>query len=303
MNYDFLDIENVFAYDSDSSEIFNDIYIPDMRFPSQEEMFESFKTEQSQQPENTHQPFQSLDQFAPESEENFEFMPGTFFNRHKPLQTDGFKYNPAEKPNNKQYSKVKKIGQTIFNFLFCILVISIIGGAVLFGFSNDARKSYFGYRLYTVKTASMTPREDGSSPAGGFRAGDAIIVKLCEPESVQVGDIVTYVSGSSPDVYLTHRVVNVLDHLNDNQGIFFITRGDANNADDPPITGKAIVGKKVLTIPDAGFIFQFIRDNFILSIIIIVSGFGLVILWRAYFSNSEKTEKRKQYVNLYTVES
>ena len=200
---------------------------------------------------------------------------------------------PEKAPRNKGENFLRKI----FNILFYVLIIAIIGGAVLFALSKDPGKSYFGYRLYTVRTPSMAPRTDGGSPPGGFNAGDAILVKICNPGDIQVGDIITYIPGDDPSVYLTHRVVKVLDHLNDDQGIFFVTRGDANDADDPPIKGDMVVGKKVLVIPGTGVVLQFIRDNLMISVLLVVSGIGCIILLQIYFSGpAEKIAKKKRYV-------
>lgn len=194
----------------------------------------------------------------------------------------------AKESKQASQNKSNKFGRMLFNILFYALIAGIIGGAALFALSGDPGKSYFNYRLYTVKTTSMAPKKDGGSPPGGFNAGDVILVKLCSPEAIGTGDIITYVPGDDPYVYLTHRVVKVLDHLNDDQGIFFVTRGDANDSDDPPVKGDMVVGKKVLVIPGMGAVLQFIRDNFILSLIIIVSVVGSVILLRMYFSGPDK---------------
>ena len=174
------------------------------------------------------------------------------------------------------------------NIIFFCLIAAIVGGAALFAFSDDPGKSFFNYRLYAVKTPSMAPKEDGSSPPGGFRAGDLILVKMCEPETVSAGDIITYVPGADPRVYLTHRVVKVLDSLNDDKGLFFVTRGDANDADDPPVSGDMVIGKKILAIPGGGTILEFVRGNLVLSMLIIVFGFGAAFLLRLYFRNPDK---------------
>jgi len=184
-----------------------------------------------------------------------------------------------------------KFFQFISNLFFYLLIIAIIGGSALFAFSNNPRKAYFGYRFYTVKTPSMTPREDGSSPPGGFKAGDTILVRLCDnPSLIEIGDIITYTPGDDPYIYLTHRVVNKLDHINDDQGLFFVTRGDANDSDDSPIEAGSVVGKKVMTLPGTGFFLQFLRENLTLTLIIIVSAIGFIILLRMYFA----VPKRKQ---------
>ena len=202
---------------------------------------------------------------------------------------------------NAPKSKRSKAVRILFDVLFCMLIVAILGGSVMFTLSSNPQKSYLGYRLYAVKTPSMTPKADGSSPSGGFRAGALIVVKLCGPETIKEGDIVTYMPGKEPDVYLTHRVVRVLEQLNEDRGLFFVTRGDANNSDDPPITAQAVIGKKVLAVPAIGSILQIIRSNYILSIVTILSAFGFIVLIRVYFSPPGKKSKKKQKQPAQTV--
>ena len=185
----------------------------------------------------------------------------------------------------------RKVGSFVFSLLFYTLIIAIVGGAALFALSRDVQKSYFGYRLYTVKTPSMTPQKGGLT--GGFKVGDTILVKLCDPATIQTGDIVTFVPGSDPNIYLTHRVVKVLDHLNDDKGLFFVTKGDANPTDDPPIAAKVVVGKVAYVIPGAGRALDFIRANVIACLIAVISCVGSVILLRVYFTKPETDDQEE----------
>jgi signal peptidase I len=190
----------------------------------------------------------------------------------------------ASKPQNGG----KKLGKTLFNSLFYLMIIVMIGAGVLFALSKDPGKSYLGYRLYNVKTASMTPKADGSSPKGGFRAGDTILVEMVQPESIQVGDIITYAPGDDPNVYLTHRVVEVMDHYNEYEGVSFITKGDANDSNDAPITGDMVIGKKVYSLPRTGVALQFIRENLLTSALTIALAIGAILLFRMYFAQFGK---------------
>jgi|GEM_PF-3218598 len=196
-------------------------------------------------------------------------------------------------PETEQPNRKNTLGRVLFNVLFYLLIIAIIGGGIAFVLSDNPGKSYFGYRLYSVKTPSMTPNEDGSSPPGGFRAGDAILVQITEPESVRVGDIITYVPGEDPSVYLTHRVVEVLDQLNGEEGLFFVTKGDANESNDLPVAADRVVGKKVLVIPSAGIVLRSIQENLLLSMVVVISTIGAIVMFRMYFSDPEKKIKQE----------
>ena len=181
----------------------------------------------------------------------------------------------------------------LFNIIFYVLIIAILAGTAMFAFSDDVDKTYFGYRLYTVKTASMTPRKDGSSPAGGFKAGDAILVKRTAPEDIKVGDIITYVPGNDGTVFLTHRVIDIVDHIDGISGLFFITKGDANDTEDPPVSSEAVFGVKTMTIPNTGKVLDFIRNHLILCLVIVAINIGYVLLMRKFFSYPGKKKEHK----------
>ena len=194
----------------------------------------------------------------------------------------------------KPKSKTKKVVSIVFNVFFWCLIVAIIGSAAMFALSHNTQKSYFGYRLYSVKTPSMTPTAGETHPGtqAGFYEGDMILVKLVDPSTIKVGDIITYIPGTNPNTYLSHRVVQVLDQLNDDPGLYFITKGDANPSNDPPVAAKVVVGKVVFSVRGVGAVLEFIQENLILSLICVVSLFGFVIMLRYYFSDPAKAKKQ-----------
>ncbi|MDR2525890.1 MAG: signal peptidase I [Oscillospiraceae bacterium] len=141
----------------------------------------------------------------------------------------------------------------LFVILFCGVLMS---ATVIFSLSSKQDKSLFGLRLCNVTTGSMTPtvQADGLVPKDGFRKGDAILIKKIAPEDIIAGDIVTFhMQEGKQDTLNSHRVIKIIDQWNGKAGLFFITKGDANLAqDDYPVPGKAIVGKKLATIPLLG---------------------------------------------------
>ena len=187
--------------------------------------------------------------------------------------------------------------QIISAIVFYAVAVGLIGGAILFAFSKNPQKSYLGYRSYSVLTPSMTPAPDGSSPPGGFGAGALIIVRMCKPEQVRVGDIITFnpsVRETDNTSYLTHRVVRILPELGGSQGIFFVTRGDANDSDDPPISANMLIGKKIFSLPGVGDFMQKVRENLALTIAIIVCFFMSILLFRWYFSGAKLKRRNKK---------
>jgi len=140
------------------------------------------------------------------------------------------------------------LGLNILIYLVCAAVIAV---SLILKFSgyND---SILGYHIYHVESGSMTPAADGSSPPGGFRENDAIIVKNAAPEKVEKGDVITFWQDdehqSDP---ITHRVIEVRN--NGGSDISFVTKGDHNNVNDPqPVPGGRLIGVKVLRLPRLG---------------------------------------------------
>lgn len=176
--------------------------------------------------------------------------------------------------------KKKIVG--ILNALFWIVLLLIVLSAVWFRFSDKTDKSLFGYRIYTVKTNSMKTDKSLSERLKGetFEKGDLVIVKLEKPSSIEVNDVVTFVPNGIEDgsVYLTHRVV---EKNEDNET--FITRGDANNMDDPEITGKQVIGVVTLAIPFIGRILNAIQENPYLAIGLAVIFILFVTITSKYF--------------------
>ena len=101
----------------------------------------------------------------------------------------------------------------------------------------------FKYQPIAVLSGSMSPT---------FNRGDAVIVKKIdnsEKDSLKVGDVVQFVNGSK---YVIHRIV---DETNDEYGNkLFITKGDANNANDmDTLSYENIIGKAIFVIPYIGY--------------------------------------------------
>jgi len=134
--------------------------------------------------------------------------------------------------------------------LICIAVII----AVFLLFYRPV--SLAGDTLYEpVYTGSMEP---------AIPVGSVVVIKLANPETLKIGDIICFKVSESATTTVTHRVSNITD-----EG--FITKGDANEDPDQWIVKKEnVIGKAIFTIPYIGYIGYFVRTpvGFILLIII-----------------------------------
>jgi signal peptidase len=185
--------------------------------------------------------------------------------------------NPADAKG--KAGKNKAINM-ILNIASYVFIIALIAGSTMFAFSNDTNKNIFGYRFYHVLTPSMT---------GTFNEGDMIFVKIInDPENeVKTGDIVTFQPSPKSTAFLTHRVVELLP-ADDRSSARMVTKGDANNAQDPPVKLDAVVGVYVFHAPYMGSLIDFMRSNLLLMGICFAATLLLISVLRIYFSTRKQ---------------
>ncbi|EOH90970.1 signal peptidase I [Enterococcus pallens] len=188
----------------------------------------------------------------------------------------------------------RKIFLFIYNLFFYTLTIGILLSSLMFAFSEKSDAAIFGYRFYQVLTNSMAPQPD--SPSRGFYAGDIVLVKMTDGSQVKEGDIVTFQVGEG-DRYLTHRMVERLDELNGEKGDYIVTKGDANNSKDPPISADRIYGKVAFVIPKMGSVLNFVQENLWLCLVCVLSTFGFFLVLKAYFLQPEPARRPNKQRN------
>lgn len=184
--------------------------------------------------------------------------------------------------SKKKKKKPSPILVFIFNLLFYGFILFLVMGSAIFGMSKNDNKSVLGYRVFGVLTDSMVPR-DRAIQKGGFSKGDIIIVQDIEGDTAQIDDIITFRPSMGSKAFLTHRVKDKMDQLGDVEGIYYITQGDANEAEDVPISSEQVVGKKVFVVPKIGGILNFVKEHLIVSMVFLLSVFGFITVLRYYF--------------------
>jgi signal peptidase I len=182
------------------------------------------------------------------------------------------------------------------NILFVVLLLFM---ATLSFFLIQSRISggvpkVAGYQMYIVLSGSMSPE---------FDTGSLAFVKETPTEQLVVGDIITFRSQSGSDSLTTHRIVEV----NRDEGLRFVTRGDANNVNDPNmVLAENVVGRVTGSIPYVGYVMSFVQTRQGLILLIFVPGV-LIILFELgkimkYLTQDEgggrKSKKRKKYPRL-----
>lgn len=103
---------------------------------------------------------------------------------------------------------------------------------------------------YTVLTGSMRPTID---------PGSLVVVRPKPVDDIQMGDVVTYQRVSASPEVVTHRVVGLgWTSTGERQ---FVTRGDANNAADPPVRAVQIRGVVAYHLPYLGYVNTWVGIN------------------------------------------
>ena len=133
--------------------------------------------------------------------------------------------------------KVKKIWDTVTTVLVVLVVVVAV---FLMGFR------LVGLQVYHVISPSMEPT---------YSVGDLIYVKEVDPDSVKVGDPITFVLNEDL-VVATHRVVSI-----DSENRQFTTQGDANSTEDAaPVHFNNLIGVPVFSVPLLGYVSAYIQN-------------------------------------------
>lgn len=176
--------------------------------------------------------------------------------------------------------KVKKILRAILNILFYLILAFLIytSFSIVAATKRGEQPEIFGYKFYVVLTGSMKPN---------IEPGDLIVTKDISVNEIECGDIITF-KVEGVDSVTTHRVKEI---INSEEGISFITQGDANNiTDKDPVIGEDIQGRVVKVVPDAGKAVDFMKNNLIIVLTVIIAIFILIIVITALIGGLKKSK-------------
>lgn len=168
--------------------------------------------------------------------------------------------------------KMKKIWDRVATVLVVLVVIFAV-------FLMGSR--LVGLQVYNIVSPSMEPH---------YSVGDLIYVKSVDPDSVKVGDPITFVLNEDL-VVATHRVVAI-----DSENRQFTTKGDANKTEDAaPVHFNNLIGVPVFAIPLMGYVSAFIQKPPGMYIAI---AFGIMLLAVVFLPDilAKKNKKEEQEV-------
>lgn len=168
--------------------------------------------------------------------------------------------------------------------VICVLLVPLIViniTLVIKGSTSDGLADIFGYAALTVTSGSMDGDEEDSFPQGSL-----IIVKVLSDEdkqSLQVGDVVTFISGES---YVTHRIIYVIS--SDGVITSVVTKGDANTADDGVISIEDVKGLMTSSLSGLGSFATFMQTPWGIVVIIGVPVAAYVIYYIVRLTQENK---------------
>lgn len=114
-----------------------------------------------------------------------------------------------------------------------------------------------GYNLFNVISGSMEP---------SIPVGSAVLVKAVEPDSVNIGDVISFYGSTKSEGIVTHRVKELVSEERQ-----FITKGDANpDVDIYPTDYSQLIGKVVISIPFYGYFTAFLSSFYGKMILIVM---------------------------------
>lgn len=158
---------------------------------------------------------------------------------------------------------MKKILKKI-DFLTIILLIVLTIVSYCYAQLKLFNKDYInfcGHTIFQVITGSM---EDT------IKIKDIVIVKLTK--DIKENDIITYKSGED---FVTHRVIKKTNEE-------IITKGDANNSEDKPITLNDVVGKVVFIFSNVAIWINVLKTPQVIIAVLIT----IIAIW-LLFGNSK----------------
>ena len=177
---------------------------------------------------------------------------------------------------DKRSSGGAKKKQLVLRLLIILLLSFFIGVTVYMINAKRVMKNLmsmpFGVGSAVVLSGSMEPT---------LSVNDLVVVRAAEQYSKD--DIVVFQSGAE---LVIHRVVSVENGQ-------LVTRGDANNTEDPPISPELVKGRLILAIPYVGLL---IRGLQTLPGILIVLALAILMLRLSWQKETDASSREQESI-------
>ena len=147
--------------------------------------------------------------------------------------------------------------------------IPVLLGTILFGLAllvTPISQVVGGLQLLAVMSGSMEP---------SIHVGGIVGVRPVPASELQVGDVITFVNTSSPDIPITHRIVDLENRAGQT---VITTKGDANDTVDAvTTTPNRAVGRVEFTAPWLGYLMVWLASPLAKGAILAISVIGFAL--------------------------
>jgi len=128
-------------------------------------------------------------------------------------------------------------------------------------FSTDGQLGFLGYPVMSVLSGSMDPV---------IKTGDLVVdnkLTLAQAANLHPGQIISFRASAGSTQIFTHRIVGV--EQVPGGGVGYVTKGDANDSRDAPVTPSTnVVGLYHSTIPAGGYVINALHRPLVLGLIL-----------------------------------
>lgn len=187
---------------------------------------------------------------------------------------------------------MKKVLKNFFSVLLNILIILsiLIVFILIYNYiqTKIMKKDYTslcGYTAFRVISGSMS---------NAINIGDIVIVKTNQPkENLKQDDIIVFKQENN---IITHRIIKITENE-------IVTKGDANNTEDKPISKEQVIGKIVKIVPNIEIWKKVLTSpEVFISVITTIILFGIAISYKED-NNKENAKEKKEDNNVKKEDS
>ena len=146
-------------------------------------------------------------------------------------------------------SKVSKRILFIVGAVLCCIFAAILVFNLTIIVNPKVSPSVFGVTPMVVLSGSMSGNAEDH-----IEVGDLILAVKPDTDRLKVGDIISYMDGN---IAVTHRIIEVQTDADGKRS--FVTKGDANNTEDPAVGEDAVFGLYKGRIPGLGDFAMFLQ--------------------------------------------
>ncbi len=191
------------------------------------------------------------------------------------LELDDKTERKAVTPEERKKKRRQFWGDILF---YVALAVFVLGVFLIRGSKDGTPTTFMGFSALRVLTGSME-RE--------IPQGSLIVTRSVDPETLEIGDDITYLSGVNNTV--THRIVDIMENYAGTGQRAFTTQGIMNDSpDSEPVPAANVVGKVIFHNLTLGKLLYFIRQYWAWLVALAAMLVGLAQCLKIVFRESKR---------------